>query len=202
MTVLILSAATDPHARAVSKHLDELRVKHLIWSYDKFLKASQLSFSLSNGSFHQSLKACDEEAIELNELQSIWFRRPGRVYAPAMPEAWVGAMIESEAIATIGGALRAARNCLMVNHPGRDTESLFKLWQLECARRVGLSVPDTLVTNDPAAAREFYDRLDGRVIYKLISERTNFCFPTYAMPAGIPTLKMRAADLEHLGQVK
>ena len=46
-------------------------------------------------------------------------------------------------------------SALLVNHPWRDDEAAKKTFQLAAAERSGLSIPATLVTSDPQAAREF-----------------------------------------------
>ncbi len=88
-----------------------------------------------------------------------------------MPEAWVSNLIESESRNALGGILRSV-NCLMVNNPGNNAESLYKLPQLTTAHQVGLDVPETIVTSKPEVTRDFYDRMNGQVIYKFIGENT------------------------------
>jgi len=201
MAVLILSSASDPHATSVAEHLDKVGVPHKIWSFSEFLHSSSVSFLPGASAPSNHMKFLDDSEIVLSDLQAIWCRRPGSFKAPPMPEPWVEAMIELECKNALGGLIRSAE-CLLVNHPGRDAESLYKLSQLAVARRVGLHVPETLVTNEPDQAREFYDRFSGRVIYKLIGENTNFCFPRFEFPSGIPTLPCHQSDLAYFDQVK
>jgi glutathione synthase/RimK-type ligase-like ATP-grasp enzyme len=49
----------------------------------------------------------------------------------------------------------AERQALFVNHPWRDEVAGLKTFQLAAAERAGLPLPRTLVTSDPALAREF-----------------------------------------------
>jgi glutathione synthase/RimK-type ligase-like ATP-grasp enzyme len=54
-----------------------------------------------------------------------------------------------------------------MNPPTADEVSQRKVRQLQIARRVGLSIPDTLVTNQPDAARQFVEAHGvGRVVRK------------------------------------
>lgn len=54
-----------------------------------------------------------------------------------------------------------------MNPPGADEIAQRKIRQLQTARRLGLSIPETLITNDPVAARDFVLRHDpGQVIRK------------------------------------
>src|SRR5262249_14399797 len=78
----------------------------------------------------------------------------------------------------------------------------YKFWQLEAASRCGLSIPETVVTNDPATVRNFYERFNGQVIYKLIGAYSSSAIPPFEFPQSIPTLPLRAEDLPHLDQVR
>ena len=58
-------------------------------------------------------------------------------------------------------------DCFWMNRPTADEVSQRKIRQLQVARGLGLSIPETLVTNDPAAAREFIGRHGpGNVVRK------------------------------------
>ncbi len=48
----------------------------------------------------------------------------------------------------------------------RDGAAAHKPWQLKLAKQAGLVLPETLMTNDPDEAREFWRRHPGAVIYK------------------------------------
>jgi hypothetical protein len=57
---------------------------------------------------------------------------------------------------------------LVVNRSQAMAANGSKPYQLEQIRRLGFSVPDTLVTTDPAKARAFWER-HGTVVYKSVS---------------------------------
>jgi glutathione synthase/RimK-type ligase-like ATP-grasp enzyme len=59
---------------------------------------------------------------------------------------------------------------------------------------VGLAVPDTLVTNEPAAVRELFARHDGEVVVKMLA---GFDWSLDASTA-LPTRLLREEDLDHL----
>lgn len=72
---------------------------------------------------------------------------------------------EREAKAGFGGLL-AALPAKWVNHPHRIAACDQRPVQLAAAATCGLSVPDTVVTNDPDEARAFCADHPGGVIYK------------------------------------
>ncbi|MEU4492648.1 ATP-grasp ribosomal peptide maturase [Streptomyces sp. NPDC023998] len=67
----------------------------------------------------------------------------------------------------LGGTLYALDGPLWVNHPLRNAAADYKPAQLAVAQRLGLTVPPTLVTNDPGEAREFITA-HGQVVYKTL----------------------------------
>lgn len=67
----------------------------------------------------------------------------------------------------LGGALYALDGPLWVNHPLRNAAADYKPAQLALAQRLGLTVPPTLVTNEPEQARKFITA-HSQVIYKTL----------------------------------
>lgn len=124
-----------------------------------------LSFNL-NGRAHAALLGDEVDVFDTDELQVVWWRRP-RPYDldPRLDPSMVSfAYAEChEAMAGMWHSL----NVQWVNPPAADEVAHHKPRQLALAARLGLTVPRTLITNDPRAARDFVASLHGqRVIYK------------------------------------
>ncbi|MFD7546126.1 ATP-grasp ribosomal peptide maturase [Streptomyces sp. NPDC059578] len=108
----------------------------------------------------------DSRTLPLDRVRSVYWRRPSP-YAttdPFLPSQDIAWCLE-EARYGLGGALAALPGAAYVNHPFRNRAAEYKPAQLATAARCGLPVPPTLLTNDPAQAREFA-RAQGRVVYK------------------------------------
>lgn len=60
-------------------------------------------------------------------------------------------------------------SCAVVNRLGGGMSNNSKAYQALLIRQCGLLTPPTLVTNDPEAARRFYQDCQGEVIYKSLS---------------------------------
>ncbi|HEY9868321.1 MAG TPA: hypothetical protein V6D08_04085 [Candidatus Obscuribacterales bacterium] len=208
MSVLILAPQSDEHARAVLERLAGMAVPATCWAARDLLAHSRLDFRLDNagaacllsGQLDQSSPSLPGESLDLFGFRSVWLRRPGRVRAQPMPERWMESFVEWESSRALDAIFRMIP-ALWVNSPAAEHEARLKLRQLETAKACGLSVPDTLVTNDPRAAAEFFERMDRSVVYKLIDEGSHRYFPDYEVVKGIPTMPLREADLEHLQQV-
>lgn len=198
--VLILSSKDDAHAVCVQTHLNQLGVEPIFWRFENFIQGGQLNFEIADQCGQFTIKL-DGKLIDLRSFDAIWFRRPGPLISRNFPEPWVAKFIEVEARQALMGMLYGLHS-LWVNYPPRDTTAMLKLFQLQVAKNVGLKIPETIVTNEPDIARSFYDKFEGLVIYKLVTELSNFALPAYEFPHGIPTLPLREVDLQHIEQVK
>ena len=100
--------------------------------------------------------------LSLEDITAVYYRRPGpHRLAPGLSDTdarWAAV----EARAGFGGLL-ASLPCRWINHPHHNTIAGNSPHSLAVARRSGLEAPRTLITNDPARAREFVSSLPGRV---------------------------------------
>lgn len=104
-----------------------------------------------------------ERQVNLADLGCAYYRRPTGFDLPEGMGDQVRRWAAGEARIGLGGVLSALPRWL--NHPAAIAAAEYKPVQLAHARACGLSVPDTIVTNDPAAAAKFVARI-GRAVYK------------------------------------
>lgn len=91
---------------------------------------------------------------DLSGIRSLYWRRPTWPAFEHLGEAdarFAAAQVRHG----LGGVLYGLPGCRYVNHPLRNAEAEHKPLQLAVARRLGLTVPPTLVTNDLGEARRF-----------------------------------------------
>lgn len=103
---------------------------------------------------------------DLEQVRAVYWRRPiwpGFAHLETKDARFAAA----QARYGLGGVLYALDGPLWVNHPLRNAAADYKPVQLAVAQRLGLTVPPTLVTNDPHLAREFITE-HGQVIYKTL----------------------------------
>lgn len=200
MKVLILASPDDGHGQVVATALAKIGAHVDFFSFSEFIEQCSLSFQIGGKDKLTRIKRA-QETLDLRSYTSIWHRRPGLFKPGRFVESWISEMVQRETISAVGGILRTVP-CLWVNDPISDVAATSKLWQLEIATEVGLTIPETLVTNSPEKVREFFEYCDGQVIHKLISDQTAFAIPPAEVPAGIATLPLRKQDLEHIDQVR
>lgn len=154
--IVVASHDDDDHASAVLGHLNSSGVPVAVVDTGLFPQHARLSQQFSAGARHTVL-ATAAEVIELDSARVVWWRRP-RPYAldPGLaPDMVPFALSEAhEAMAGMWSSLAAA----WVNPPDLDEAAHHKPYQLATAGDLGLSVPETLITNDPDLAREFVQR--------------------------------------------
>ncbi|MFI6803768.1 ATP-grasp ribosomal peptide maturase [Streptomyces luteogriseus] len=105
-------------------------------------------------------------AVDLTLLRSVYWRRPvwpGFDHLSVDDARFAAAQVRYG----LGGILYALDGPLWVNHPLWNAAADYKPAQLAVAQRLGLSVPPTLVTNDPGEARRFIES-HHQVIFKTL----------------------------------
>lgn len=153
MTVLVLAEDLDQTADQVVGDLDELGVP--VFRCDTAWFPQQLSLGARlQGQHWTGLLRTPHRETELAGLRSVWYRSPTAFRFPAEMSSVERRHSEREARLGLGGVL-ASLPVPIINNPGREADASYKPAQLVTARRCGLSVPATVITNDPDVVRGF-----------------------------------------------
>lgn len=123
----------------------------------------------------------DGTTVDVTKLRLVWWRRsegrtevPDTVASPAMRK-----LVGKDSVSALRGALLAAFIGTWISDPYATQRAQNKLLQLRIAREIGLTVPRTLVSSDPAQIREFTRAQGGTVIAKTLTG-----MPGMALEAG------------------
>src|SRR5262245_58522665 len=150
--ILIVSFERNEHVEQVRRHLT---VPAVVVDTAWFPSSLGVDARFSRDTESMQLTLPDGSRIDLSRVGAVWYRRisPLGIHDDVTDQtarlfAW------SEANEALLG-LWYSVNCFWMNSPIADEVAQRKLRQLQVARSVGLSIPETLVTNEPAAAREF-----------------------------------------------
>ena len=176
---LILSASDDPHVHHVVTELDKLGQEWVLFDPGDFPAHVQLSAHFSHDERRATLCLTDGRPIHLEDITSVWYRRPTLIKGSTELPTLERSFIEREARMGLWGILRALP-ALWVNHPDAIREASYKPRQLSVAQMLGLEIPRTLLSNDPDQFKQFYQECHGKVIYKLLG------FPLYHDEADQP----------------
>ncbi|HKG96614.1 MAG TPA: MvdC family ATP-grasp ribosomal peptide maturase [Pyrinomonadaceae bacterium] len=134
------------------------------------------------------------EQISAAEVRAVWARK---LWSPRMADDLdkrYRLMCVGESIAALEGFLDALHEARWVNDLQRQRAAENKQRQLRVAARAGLRVPRTLVTNDPAAARQFFAETEGQTVAKLLRP---IAISMDAIKPFVYTNRVREEDLAH-----
>jgi len=166
MNVMIVSTVGDAHARAVMAALQTQGAAVELLDLTNFPSQLALTMAFEDGRRRFKLSRTGGGTLDLDSIHAVWWRRPQGFGVPdslADPDHRRYALSEA---ATAFDGLYQSMNALWVNEPARDVVAGHKPYQLALAQQLGLSIPITLMTNDPDEARAFWQLYPGEVIYK------------------------------------
>jgi glutathione synthase/RimK-type ligase-like ATP-grasp enzyme len=171
--ILILSNRDDLHASRVADKLRERGAAIACVDHRQFPAQARISLRYEDR-VAKAIWRTTEGDLDLSALTGIWHRRP---YLPR-PDPRIESDALRKAITDDSDLflrdLWNATECLTVPAPTLVYRRAdLKATQLACAIRLGLEVPDTLITNDPQEVLAFHRKHDGRIISKLASPVIN-----------------------------
>ncbi|PNG97805.1 ATP-grasp ribosomal peptide maturase [Streptomyces malaysiensis] len=142
--------------------------------------------------------------VDLERIRAVYWRRPSWPafdHLDAADARYAAAQVRHG----IAGVLHSLDGPLWVNHPVHNAAADHKPTQLATAVRLGLTVPATLVTNDPGEARGFI-AAHGRVITKTLRwtpyERDGIGMTSWAEPVTADEVDDTVSVAPHLFQAR
>ncbi|WP_053616382.1 ATP-grasp ribosomal peptide maturase [Nocardiopsis sp. NRRL B-16309] len=167
MTVLVLTQQLDPTADLVIRELHQRGIPVFRCDPGDFPEAVELEAHVSvTGAVTGVLRSAERE-VDLEKVTSVYYRRPTPHRAHSRLNSTEQTWSEREAAAGFGGVVTTL-GCRWVNHPHRNMAVAHKPHQLAAAARAGLTVPESLITNNADAARDFAEA-QGKAVYKAMT---------------------------------
>jgi MvdC family ATP-grasp ribosomal peptide maturase len=170
--VLLLTHSADFYTvDLVAEALTRRGARPFRLNTERFPASVKLSARLGND---RSAHLIMDEGAQLSaaEVRAVWARK---LWTPRMEpdlDERFREMCVRESVAAFEGFLDALHGARWVNDIQRERAAENKQRQLRVAAAAGLRIPRTLVTNDPAAARQFFDETEGRMVAKLLRPLT------------------------------
>ncbi|MCX5173424.1 ATP-grasp ribosomal peptide maturase [Streptomyces antibioticus] len=165
--VLVATEADDPTADMVIAQLNRQGVP--VARFNPADIGAELTLSARFGTCPSLVAGqirTSSRTVDLTTVRSVYWRRPVWPtfdHLDADDARFAAAHVRHG----LGGIFYALDGPLWVNHPLKNAAADYKPAQLAAAQRLGLAVPPTLVTNDPAEARCFITSHD-QVIFKTL----------------------------------
>ena len=166
--VLLLTHSGDFYTvDLVSQALARMGVRPIRFNTDLFPSLVKLSVRARDKRAALLVTEAGEH-IYTDEVRAVWARK---LWSPRMSEDLderYRSMCVNESVAALEGFLDALHNARWVNDLDCQRNAENKQRQLRLAERAGLRTPRTLVTNDPAEARQFFAETEGQTVAKLL----------------------------------
>ncbi|MFI1398351.1 ATP-grasp ribosomal peptide maturase [Streptomyces sp. NPDC020681] len=164
--VLVVAEQLDASADMV---VDQLNLRDVpVTRFDSADFPEQLTLTVShapNAPGWRGVLDDGHRSVRLQDVRAVYYRRPGRpVIADAVAEPYA-TWAQNQADAALLNVL-SALPVRWINNPHSDRVAAHKPQQLVAAARSGLTVPRSLITNDPVAACAFARKVDGPLICK------------------------------------
>jgi glutathione synthase/RimK-type ligase-like ATP-grasp enzyme len=166
VTVLIVSSLADTHARAVIAALGESGARVELLDLTEYPGKLTLTLAFGVGKRRFQLRRPGEGQLDLDTVRAVWWRRPGAFVLPETLRDPAHRRLALSEASTAFHGMYESMEALWINPPARDAAASHKPYQLAIAQRLGLEIPQTMMTSDPEEARAFWRECDGDVIYK------------------------------------
>jgi hypothetical protein len=190
VTVLIVSASYDVAADRVARVLEGAGVRQFRLNTDKFPSAVRAAFDPQRG-FTLSDNGSE---VDSKDVTAVWYRRHVSTEPAEDLEEGAQEFCERESRAFLSGILGTLNSARWLSPPGAIALAERKPYQLYVASELGFEIPQTLMTNDPAAVTSLGN--PSSLIAKAVSSGY---IRSEEGNRSIFTSRVRQADMRDLG---
>lgn len=167
--ILIVAPRNDVHALTIQRVLEvDFATEAIIWDTSLLSENELLSFypKHKNEIFHLDLLY---NLIKGKDIHSIWWRRTnGFNKLPKSLNDKVVNFSKNEYSSLLYGSV-SSLNIPIINNPYAETFANRKPYQLSVAHNLCLTIPETIISNDPSAIKKFWSENDQNCIYKTLT---------------------------------
>jgi glutathione synthase/RimK-type ligase-like ATP-grasp enzyme len=165
--VLMLTSDYDPEANLVGIGLRNRGIDYVRLNTDDVPCRVKVSYRVRQD-FDLAVKfAIRKHSLESSEISVVWLRNfdvREKNFVMSEPGLTFSLQQWSHAVEI----LQRNMACEWISSPEATLQASDRAKELSAAKAVGFNIPDTLITNDPDAARDFYHSRDGEVVIKAL----------------------------------
>ena len=160
----MLTNSRDDTADFLITKLREIDLPFVRLNTDELQDSTRLSATQSTSDL-----VIDGRVYAADSFTHIWLRRPQPLTLRLSSDPAENSHVHREWAAAVEGWLARIPPPRWINHPAANVSASYKIEQLFRAERMGLCVPDTLVTQSFEEAKRFYDFHGGGIVIKPIT---------------------------------
>jgi hypothetical protein len=161
--VLVLTNSSDATADFLLGKLAQSSIAHVRLDTDAFVETARLTATESDAKLYFG-----GECFSPESFSHIWLRRPLGLTPKIAGDPGASLHLEKEWAAALEGWLARIPRERWINHPLSNGAASCKVEQLWRAKRAGLEVPPSLVTQSREEAHKFFEANNGSVVVKAI----------------------------------
>jgi glutathione synthase/RimK-type ligase-like ATP-grasp enzyme len=191
-TVLIVTSSQEIAAVKVIENLQKINQSFFRIDTDLFFsKNTGISMRLDGTSINRLVERRSGEKLDLNQVKSIWFRRPQDIEVIGCNNEQERRFVQDELTSALWSLYTSIDGVYWMNHPTASRHLLErnKFLQMKHALKAGLIVPDTLITNQAEQLIRFCEDHGGTIAVKTICSKM-FSKPGEETAEGIYTNKI------------
>lgn len=201
--ILVLSNADDRSTARVADYLSSMGKRFLRFDTETFPAEKVIELSVSGKVFGGCLRGADgAPLVEWADIRSVWYRRPAPAWLDGNLASGYVRFIQEESAGTLW-SLYTTIDAFWMNPPlvGVKLLEQNKLYQLRAAADIGITTPDSLITNNPDELLHFADVHGGMVAVKAIrggffkKEGSNVPLFVFTQQVSAETLRSHVADI-------
>ena len=163
--ILIVTNKQDLTADYVVLELTKRGTPFYRFNTEDFPTTTRITFVTMDGSCSCAIWD-GRQKIDVTAVRAAWYRRPGMPRIDAcLGDTGYRDFAAAESQALLESFYRLLP-CRWLNHPFAIALAESKPYQLDVARRLGFTVPPTVVTSSPEEVRRFFDACAGQVVTK------------------------------------
>lgn len=166
--VLVISNKSDLTSDFVIKRLKERNIEFYRFNTEELTKTCSISLDFNLNKFFLT-DLISNRQFNLKEFSSVYFRRPE---LPSLNSKELSdgesSFLKSEISYTLEGVYKILKDAYWVSPIYAIREAENKIFQLELAKSIGFTIPDSIVTNSFEDSISFYKRNNGNCIIKPI----------------------------------
>jgi glutathione synthase/RimK-type ligase-like ATP-grasp enzyme len=155
-SALIISTKADTATDEVAARLSQRGIPYHRIDTEDYPFAKAITFEPATTTLQ-----CD--GTRLPVPTSIWYRRERTAPTPDGMDEGIATFCRHETRATILGSIMG-RQTRWMSHPAAVWQAEFKPYQLHLANKLGLTIPRTLITNDPSTIRNAFASFGSMIV--------------------------------------
>jgi glutathione synthase/RimK-type ligase-like ATP-grasp enzyme len=168
MILILTDIDNDVHAEHVSKELSRRGENVEIYNPATFPFSSKLTVEYKNGKLGPIYLYNGSSQKDLQQLKSIWYRRPGNFSISNALKLEEVEWLKQECNHLFNAVWTNLHDILWVSKPENIRKASMKLFQLRVASQLGFRIPNSIVTNDIKRAESFI-KSNNKVVVKVLT---------------------------------